>query len=169
MALCPFQRVVFILSGFVFFCHSVLSMLFICTFGQIHILHGFLIFVSFHPLPSHRNAVPVYTTFKAFATELSLALFMGLDPDENEALFKQVSGLATAHWHGTFNQGLWCFYCVVATDVLSCCYLYENFREDLGSASMCLACWKAICIKCENAHFRNIPQYCLEINVFRWC
>ncbi|PIK35446.1 putative cytochrome P450 90A1-like [Apostichopus japonicus] len=46
------------------------------------------------------NAVPVYTTFKAFATELSLALFMGLDPDENEALFKQVSGLATAHWHG---------------------------------------------------------------------
>ncbi|KAJ8025391.1 Beta-amyrin 28-monooxygenase [Holothuria leucospilota] len=53
-------------------------------------------FTSLDKLPT----VPVYTTFKTFATELSMALFMGLDPDENEASFKQISNLATAHWHG---------------------------------------------------------------------
>lgn len=112
----------------------------------IFILHIYCLFVIIvlnisifflcHAFPyPHRNAVPVYTTFKAFATELSLALFMGLDPDENEALFKQVSGLATAHWHGKLVSLAYRYSCI---NILLCREMDSKDRVSVLASSITL-------------------------------
>lgn len=53
-----------------------------------------------------RTSVQVYDTFKQFATELMLALFLDLDVSESPGLVQDVSSLATSHWHGVISVPL---------------------------------------------------------------
>ncbi|XP_072177889.1 uncharacterized protein [Diadema setosum] len=53
-----------------------------------------------------RADVEVYTLFKQFATELMLALFFDLDVEDSPDLVREVTSLATTHWHGVISVPL---------------------------------------------------------------
>ena len=48
----------------------------------------------------HSHYVSIYTIFKSFATELSLALFLGLDAEDHPEITESIIALTTTHWHG---------------------------------------------------------------------
>ncbi|XP_022091800.1 uncharacterized protein LOC110979924 isoform X2 [Acanthaster planci] len=52
------------------------------------------------------QCVSVYNVFKRFATELSLALFLGLDADEHPEITESIIALTTTHWHGIISVPL---------------------------------------------------------------
>ncbi|XP_041477363.1 beta-amyrin 28-monooxygenase-like [Lytechinus variegatus] len=52
------------------------------------------------------DSVQVYETFKLFATELMLALFLDLDATDSPDLVHDVASLATTHWHGVISVPL---------------------------------------------------------------
>ena len=56
-------------------------------------------------LVPYRPSVHVYETFKLFATELMLALFLDLDVTDSADLVHDVASLATTHWHGKVASG----------------------------------------------------------------
>ncbi|XP_038071152.1 putative cytochrome P450 120 [Patiria miniata] len=80
----------------------------------IHLMYGAQTIPSIHNLIQkltkkhftslHKSqCVSVYNVFKRFATELSLALFLGLDADEHPEITESIIALTTTHWHGIIS------------------------------------------------------------------
>ncbi|XP_072027080.1 putative cytochrome P450 120 isoform X2 [Amphiura filiformis] len=58
---------------------------------------------------SHLDSDPstsIYNVFKRFATELSLAIFLGLDAEKYPELVEECIELTTTHWHGIISVPL---------------------------------------------------------------
>ncbi|XP_030841572.1 putative cytochrome P450 120 isoform X2 [Strongylocentrotus purpuratus] len=84
-----------------------------------------------------RPSVQVYETFKLFATELMLALFLDLDVSDSADLVHDVASLATTHWHGVISVPMnwsvsyWSSSCKRAVEAKD--KLLERIRDRLAS------------------------------------